>query len=166
LGLAAHASELDGESAKENLKKQCMVEHFVERTHRRTTAHECTNPMGSWSSVYRDEQDSEGRTLGERLSGAACLFILLVAPSDGDIGCVIEQCLDEHDMQLPLVVRTVGDNGSVLVAGFDEGAELVALTKHCENDTFTLPIKITIVSQNNRNARFVIECDGNIGRVH
>jgi hypothetical protein len=79
---------------------------------------------------------------------------------------IIEQCLDEHDMHLPLVVRTVGDNGSVLVAGFDEGAELVALTKHCENDTFKLPIKITVVSQNNRTARLVIERDGNIGRFH
>jgi hypothetical protein len=82
------------------------------------------------------------------------------------LATIIEQCLDEHDMQLPLVVRTVGDNGSVLVAGFDEGAELVALTKHCENDTFTLPIKIKVVSQNNRTARFVIERDGNIGRFH
>ena len=38
------------------------------------------------------------------------------------LATIIEQCLDEHDMQPPLVVRTVGDNGSVLVAGFNEGA--------------------------------------------
>jgi len=57
------------------------------------------------------------------------------------LATIIEQCLDEHDMQLPLVVRTVGNNGSVLVANFNEGAELVVLTKHCENDTFKLPIK-------------------------
>jgi hypothetical protein len=82
------------------------------------------------------------------------------------LATIIEQCLDEHDMQPPLVVRTVGDNGSVLVAGFKEGAELVVLTKHCENDTFTLPIKITLVNQNNRTARLVIERDGNIGRFH
>jgi hypothetical protein len=82
------------------------------------------------------------------------------------LATIIEQCLGEYDMQLPLVVHTVGENGSVLVAGFNEGAELVSLTKHCENDTFTLPIKITVVSQNNRNARFVIERDGNIGRFH
>jgi hypothetical protein len=79
---------------------------------------------------------------------------------------IIEQCLGEHDMQPPLVVRTVGDNGSVLVAGINEGAELVVLTKHCENDTFTLPITVTIVSQNNRTARLVIERDGHIGRFH
>jgi hypothetical protein len=79
---------------------------------------------------------------------------------------IIEQCLGEYDLQPPLVVQTVGDNGSVLVAGFNEGAELVLITKHCENDTFTLPIKITVVSQNNKNARFVIERDGNIGRFH
>jgi hypothetical protein len=54
----------------------------------------------------------------------------------------------------------------VLVAGFNEGAELVELTKHCENDAFTLPIKITVVSQNNRTASLVIERDGNIGRFH
>jgi len=78
----------------------------------------------------------------------------------------IEQCLDEHDMQPPLVVRTVGDNGSVLVVGFNEGAELVVLTKHCEDEMFTLPIKVTIVSQNNRTARLVIERDGNVGRFH
>ena len=82
------------------------------------------------------------------------------------LATIIEQCLDEHDMQPPLVVRTVGNNGRVLVAGFNEGAELVALTKHCENDTFTLPIKITVVSQNNRTASLVIGRDGNIGRFH
>jgi len=73
------------------------------------------------------------------------------------LATIIEQCLDEHDMQQPLVVRTVGDNGSVLVAGFNEGTELVVLTKHCENDTFTLPIKVTVVSRNNRTVRLVIE---------
>src|SRR4051794_28281003 len=51
------------------------------------------------------------------------------------LATIIEQSLGEHDMQPPLVVRTVGDNGSVLVAGINEGAELVVLTKHCENDT-------------------------------
>ena len=66
----------------------------------------------------------------------------------------------------PLVVRTVGDNGSVLVAGFNEGAERVVLTKHCENDKFTLPIKITVVSRNNKTARLVIERNGNISRFH
>ena len=54
----------------------------------------------------------------------------------------------------------------LLVAGFNEGTELVASIKHCENDTFTLPIKITVVSQNNRTARLVIGRDGNIGRFH
>src|SRR5882757_4495920 len=82
------------------------------------------------------------------------------------LAMIIEQCLSEHDMQAPLVVRTMGDNGSVLVADINEGAELVVLTKHCENDTFTLPIKITIVDQNNKTARLVIERDGNIGRFH
>jgi hypothetical protein len=82
------------------------------------------------------------------------------------LATIIEQCLGEHDMKPPLVVRSVGDNGSVLLASINEGAELVVLTKHCENDTFTLPIKFTIVSQNNRTARLVIERDGNIGRFH
>src|SRR6478735_10539448 len=57
------------------------------------------------------------------------------------LATIIEQCLDEHDIQAPLVVRTVGNNGSVLVVGINEGAELVVLTKHGENDTFTLPMK-------------------------
>ena len=82
------------------------------------------------------------------------------------LATIIEQCLDEHDMQQPLVVSTVGDNGSVLVTGFNEGTELVVLTKHCENDTFTLPIKVTVVSRNNRTVRLVIERDGNISRLH
>ena len=82
------------------------------------------------------------------------------------LATIIEQCVDEHDMQPPFVVRTVGNNGSVLVAGFNKGAELVVFTKHCENDTFTLPIKITVVSQNNRTASLVIGRDGNIGRFH
>ena len=82
------------------------------------------------------------------------------------LATIIEQCLGEHDMQPPLVVRTVGDNGSVLVAGITEGAEIVVLTKHCEVDTLTLPLKITVVSQNNKTARLVIERDGNIARFH
>jgi hypothetical protein len=82
------------------------------------------------------------------------------------LATIIEQCLDEHDMQPPLVVSTMGDNGSVLVAGFNEGLELVVLTPHCENDTFTLPIQVTIASKNNRTARLLIERDGNIGRFH
>jgi hypothetical protein len=81
------------------------------------------------------------------------------------LATIVEQCFGEYDMQPPLVVQTVGDNGSVLVARFNEGAQLVVLTKHRKNDTFTLPIKITVISQN-RNARFVIERDGNIGRFH
>jgi hypothetical protein len=82
------------------------------------------------------------------------------------LSTIIEQCLDEHDIQPPLVVCTVGDNGSVLVAGFNEGAKIVVLTKHCENDAFTLPIKVTVVGQNNRAARLVIDCEGNISRLH
>jgi hypothetical protein len=82
------------------------------------------------------------------------------------LSTVIEQCLDEHDMQPPLVVCTVGDNGSLLVVRFNEGAKPVVLTKHCENDAFTLPIKITVVDQDNRAARLVIEGDGDISRFH
>ena len=82
------------------------------------------------------------------------------------LATIFEQCLDEHDMQLPLVVRTVGNNGSVLVANFNEGAELVVLIKHCDNNAFMLPMKITVVSQNNKTARLVIEHNGNIDRVH
>jgi len=82
------------------------------------------------------------------------------------LATIIEQCLVEHDMQPPLVVSTMGDNGSVLVAGSNEGGNLVVLTKHCENDAFTPPIKITVVSQNNSAASLVIECDGNITRLH
>jgi hypothetical protein len=82
------------------------------------------------------------------------------------LATIIEQLLDEYDMQPPLVVCTVGDNGSVLVAGFNESANLVVLTKHCENDAFTLPINITVVSQNNRAARLIIERDRNVTRLH
>lgn len=82
------------------------------------------------------------------------------------LATIIEQFLDEHDMQPPLVVRTVGDNGSVLVAGFNESANLVVLTKHCENDAFTLPLNVAVVGQNNRAARLVIEWDRNITRLH
>jgi hypothetical protein len=41
------------------------------------------------------------------------------------LATILEQLLDEHDMQPPLVVCTVGDNGSVLVARFNESANLV-----------------------------------------
>jgi hypothetical protein len=82
------------------------------------------------------------------------------------LATIIEHCLDEHDMRPPLVVRTVDGTGSVLVADINKGSELVVLTRHCENVTFTLPIKITVVSQDNRTARLVIERDGSIGRFH
>lgn len=79
---------------------------------------------------------------------------------------VIERCLGEHNIQPPLVVRTVGDNGNALVANINERSELVVVTKHCENDRFTLPLKITIVGGDSRTARLVIERDGSIGRFH
>ena len=82
------------------------------------------------------------------------------------LATIIEQLLDEHDMQPPLVVCTVGDNGSVLVARFNESANLVILTKRCENDAFALPISVTVVSQNNRAARVLIERDRNVARLH
>ena len=82
------------------------------------------------------------------------------------LATIIEHCLDEHDMRPPLFVCTVGDNGSVLVASVNEDAKLVVLANHCENDAFTLPIKITMFSQNNRAARLVIERDGNISQLH
>jgi hypothetical protein len=83
------------------------------------------------------------------------------------LATIIEQFLDEqHAMQPPFVVCTVGDNGSVLVARFDKGTKLVLLSKHCESDVFTLPIKITMVSDNYMAARLVIECDGNVTRLH
>lgn len=82
------------------------------------------------------------------------------------LATIIDQCLYEHDMQLPLAFRAVADNGSVLVANFNEGAELVVLIKHCDNNAFMLPMKITVVSQNNKTARLVIEHNGNIDRVH
>ena len=82
------------------------------------------------------------------------------------LGTIIERCLVEQDMQLPLVVRTVGDNGNALVANINESSELVVLTRHRENDTFTLPLKITIVGHGSRTAHLVIERDGSIGRLH
>jgi len=82
------------------------------------------------------------------------------------LATVIEQCLGERDMRPPLVLRTVGDNGNVLVAGINEGGVLAVLTRRRENDTFTLPMNITIVGQDSRTARLVIERDGSIGRFH
>ena len=60
----------------------------------------------------------------------------------------------------------MGDNGRVLVARINKSSKVVVLSEPCENDTFTLPIQVTIVGQNNRTARVVIERDGNIGRFH
>jgi hypothetical protein len=82
------------------------------------------------------------------------------------LAIIIEQSLGEHDMRPPLVVRTVGDNGNVLVVDINEGAELVVLTEHCANDMFTLPIRVTIVGHDNKTARLVIGRDGNISRFH
>jgi len=82
------------------------------------------------------------------------------------LAAIIEQCLVAHDMQPPLLIRTVGANGSALVVSVNEDTEIVVLTKHCEKDTFTLPLKVTIIGKYNRTARLVIERDGNIGRFH
>jgi hypothetical protein len=82
------------------------------------------------------------------------------------LGTIIERCLGEHDMQPPLVVCTVGDNGNALVANINERSELVVVTKHRENDRFTLPLKITVVGGDSRTACLVIERDGSIGRFH
>jgi hypothetical protein len=82
------------------------------------------------------------------------------------LATVIEQCLAEHDMQPPFVFRTVGDNGNVLVADINVGPVLTVLTRGRENDTFTLPMEITIVGQDSKTARLIIERDGSIGQFH
>jgi hypothetical protein len=82
------------------------------------------------------------------------------------LATIIELCLGEHDMQPPFVISIVGDNASALMVGINDDAEPVVLTKIGENETFTLPIKVMIVSQSNRAARLVIERDGNISRFH
>ena len=82
------------------------------------------------------------------------------------LATMIERCLEEHDMQPPLVVRTVGDNGNTLIANINELSEIVILTRHHEKDTFPLPLKITIVGQGSRTACLVIERDGSIGGLH
>lgn len=79
---------------------------------------------------------------------------------------IIEQCLSEHRMQPPFVIRTVGENGSLIVANVSEDKKLAVSTKHCENDSFTLPIRITIMGQNNNIARLVIDCDGLVSPIH
>ena len=81
------------------------------------------------------------------------------------LATIIERCLGEQHMHPPLVV-TVGDNGNVLVVNINERLELAVLTKHREKDTFTLPLSISIVGQDSRTARLVIERDGSIGRRH
>ena len=78
---------------------------------------------------------------------------------------IIVQCLGEHHIQPPLIV-TMGDNCNVLVVNVNERLELAVLTKHREKDTFTLPLSISIVGQDSRTARLVIERDGSIGGLH
>lgn len=75
------------------------------------------------------------------------------------LATVIEQCLGEHDLWPPFVVRTVGENGRALMVSINRDAELIVLTKHGDNDTFTLPIKVSIIGQN-RTACLIIEQDG------
>jgi len=81
------------------------------------------------------------------------------------LGTIIQRCLGEHHMQPPFVI-TVGDNGNVLVVNINERLELDVLTRHRENDTFTLPLNISIVGQDSRTARLVIKRDGSIGGLH
>ena len=81
------------------------------------------------------------------------------------LATMIERCLEEHNMQPPLVVRTVGGNGNTVVVNINERSEIVVLTHH-ENETFPLPLKITIVGQGSRTANLVIQRDGSIGGLH
>ena len=45
---------------------------------------------------------------------------------------IIERCVAQHGMQLPLVVCAVSSNGSVLVTRVNEGAEPDVLAEHFE----------------------------------
>ena len=79
---------------------------------------------------------------------------------------ILDHCIAEHGMQLPLIVCCVSPNGSVLVTRVNEGAEPDVLAEHYEGSTFKEPVNVMVVSQNNKAVRVVVEGPNKIGRYH
>jgi hypothetical protein len=79
---------------------------------------------------------------------------------------ILDQCIAEHGMRLPLIVCCVSRNGSVLVTRVNEVAEPDVLAEHYEGSTFNEPVYVMVVSQNNKAVRVVIEGPNKIGRYY
>jgi hypothetical protein len=72
-----------------------------------------------------------------------------------DIAEILSHCIDKG-MKLPLILCSIGINGSVLVVRVNDGREPDTLAEYLENDAFNLPINIMVIDRDGEAARVVI----------
>jgi hypothetical protein len=90
----------------------------------------------------------------------------LLADLQAELTDILERCVGELGMQLPLIITAVSPQGSVVVTRVNAGAEPDVLAEHYESGVFMTPINILVVSANSKAARVVIEGKDKVGRFH
>jgi hypothetical protein len=62
----------------------------------------------------------------------------------------------EHNFKLPFLAVAVGLNGSVLIVRYSTPWEPTVLGKHCGDDTFTFPVKVTVIDRNGATEQVLV----------
>ena len=79
----------------------------------------------------------------------------------------VKQCLEQNSKP-PFLAAAEDRNGSVLLVRYsfrDGKLELTVLAKNCQDDTFTLPVKVIVTDANGAAGRILIR-DGSRPLMH
>jgi hypothetical protein len=75
---------------------------------------------------------------------------------------ILDQCIDDRDMEPPLIMCLVSHTHSLMVMRVDEGAEPDILARNYEGGPIKMPIHVMVVGSN-KAVRVVIEEPNGIG---
>ena len=78
---------------------------------------------------------------------------------------ILNQCIDDFDMELPLIMSLISHNHSLMVMRINEDAEPDILARNYEGGAIDMPIHVTVVDQD-KAVRVMIEEPDKIGVYH
>ena len=68
---------------------------------------------------------------------------------------ILNRCIDDRGMELPLIMCLISDNHSLMVMRVNEGAEPDILARNYEGGPIKMPIHVMVVG-NNKAVRVII----------
>jgi hypothetical protein len=78
---------------------------------------------------------------------------------------ILNQCIDDYGMKLPLIMSLISHNHSLMVMRINEGAEPDILARNYEGGAINIPIHVTVVDQD-KAVRVIIDEPDKIGTHH